>query len=213
MRTKVSRNQLIRRLVNLPTCLVGLEAGAGSHHIAHQIQLLGHDVRLIPAQYVKPFLNETATFCSPTRVILKRFAFRGAEAVQRPALTLLRSRRPSKAICCRCIACARALCGQALVAHGDGTPRALGERPGHCAGAGSAQRPAHFPVATGVPFRRQNDASTRGVLLIPSASPSAMPPTSGAPAVPMTPRPPTHLDERREFREAKDPHFVCPPYH
>ena len=54
---KVSRSQLVRRLVNLPTCLVGLEAGSGSHHIARQIQLLGHEVRLIPAQYVKPFLK------------------------------------------------------------------------------------------------------------------------------------------------------------
>jgi len=67
MRIKVSRNQLTRRLVNLPPGLVGLEAGSGSHHIARQIQTLGHDVRLIPAQYVKPFLNETATYCSPTR--------------------------------------------------------------------------------------------------------------------------------------------------
>ena len=68
MRIKVSRNQLVRRLVNLPPCLIGLEAGSGSHHIARQIQSLGHDVRLIPAQYVKPFLNETATYCPPTRV-------------------------------------------------------------------------------------------------------------------------------------------------
>jgi hypothetical protein len=67
MRIKVSRNQLVRWLVNLAPCLVGLEAGSGSHHIARQIVLLGHDVRLIPAQYVKPFLNETATYCSPTR--------------------------------------------------------------------------------------------------------------------------------------------------
>ena len=67
MRIKVSRNQLIRRLVNLPPCLIGLEAGSGSHHIARQIRQLGHDVRLIPAQYVKPFLNEAATYCSPTR--------------------------------------------------------------------------------------------------------------------------------------------------
>jgi hypothetical protein len=64
MRIKVSRNQLVRRLVNLPASLIGLEAGSGSHHIARKIQLLGHDVRLIPAQYVKPFLNETATYCS-----------------------------------------------------------------------------------------------------------------------------------------------------
>ena len=60
LRIKVSRNQLVRRLVNLPRCLVGLEAGSGSHHIARQIQALGHDVRLIPAQYVKPFLSPRA---------------------------------------------------------------------------------------------------------------------------------------------------------
>ena len=67
MRIKVSRNQLVRRLVNLPPCLIGLETGCGSHHIARQIVPLGHDVRLIPAQYVKPFLNGTATYCSPTQ--------------------------------------------------------------------------------------------------------------------------------------------------
>jgi ribosomal protein S6E (S10) len=39
MRVKVSRNQLVRRLVNLPPCLIGLEAGARSHHIARQIEL------------------------------------------------------------------------------------------------------------------------------------------------------------------------------
>jgi transposase len=42
LRTKVSRNQLERRLVNVPRCLIGLEAGSGSHHIARQIQALGH---------------------------------------------------------------------------------------------------------------------------------------------------------------------------
>ena len=41
MRIKVSRNQLIRRLVNLPPCLLGLEAGSGSHHVARQIKPLG----------------------------------------------------------------------------------------------------------------------------------------------------------------------------
>src|SRR5262252_10524444 len=38
MRIKVLRNQLVRRLVNLPSCLIGLEAGSGSHHIARQIE-------------------------------------------------------------------------------------------------------------------------------------------------------------------------------
>jgi hypothetical protein len=66
-RSSYQRIQLERRLANVPCRLVGMEAGCGSHHIARQIRALGHDVRLIPAQYVKPFLNETATYCSPTR--------------------------------------------------------------------------------------------------------------------------------------------------
>jgi hypothetical protein len=38
MRIKVSHNQLVRRLLNLPPCFLGLEAGSGSHHIARQIE-------------------------------------------------------------------------------------------------------------------------------------------------------------------------------
>ena len=35
--------------------VIRMEACAGAHHIGRQLQALGHDVRLIPAQYVKPF--------------------------------------------------------------------------------------------------------------------------------------------------------------
>jgi transposase len=49
----VSRGQLERRLANIPRCLMGMEACSGSHHIGRQLAALGHDVRLIPAQYVK----------------------------------------------------------------------------------------------------------------------------------------------------------------
>ena len=34
-----------------------MEACSGSHHIGRQLAAVGHDVRLIPAQYVKPFLK------------------------------------------------------------------------------------------------------------------------------------------------------------
>ena len=201
MRTKVSRNQLIRRLVNLPTCLVGLEAGAGSHHIAHQIQLLGHDVRLIPAQYVQERLprrrGDRRGSAAPT---MNFVAIKTPEQSDLLSLHRVRSRLVWPGLGCA---------WRWNTPSAWGAPGALRRRR-ECARARSL---SSATTATGVPSRRQNDASTRGVVLIPSASPSAMPPTSGAPAVPMTPRPPTHLDERREFREAKDPHFVCPPYH
>jgi transposase len=51
LQQKVSRGQLERRLSNIPRCLIGMEACSGSHHIARQLAALGHDVRLIPAQY------------------------------------------------------------------------------------------------------------------------------------------------------------------
>jgi hypothetical protein len=48
---------------SLARCLIGMEACSGSHHIGRRLAALGHDVRLIPAQYVKPFLKgSSATF-------------------------------------------------------------------------------------------------------------------------------------------------------
>jgi hypothetical protein len=52
-----ARHQLGRRLSNISRCLIGMEACSGTHFIARQLMALGHDVRLIPAQYVKPFLK------------------------------------------------------------------------------------------------------------------------------------------------------------
>lgn len=57
MQTKLSRLQLARRLANMPKCLIGMEACSGSHHLGRLLQAFGHDVRLMPAQYVKPFLK------------------------------------------------------------------------------------------------------------------------------------------------------------
>ena len=88
MRFKVSRSQLIRRLVNLPPCLIGLEAGSGSHHIAREIQPLGHDVRLIPAQYVKPFLKGHKNDYRDAEAI--------AEAVQRPTMHFVAIKTPEQ---------------------------------------------------------------------------------------------------------------------
>jgi transposase len=63
LRIKLSRPQLTQQLANLPPCLIGMEACAGAHHIGRQLQALGHDVRLIPAHYVKLFLKGHKTGC------------------------------------------------------------------------------------------------------------------------------------------------------
>src|SRR5260370_26021236 len=57
LRERLTRTALPKRLANIPPCLIGMEACAGAHHIGRKLASLGHDVRLMPAKYVKPFLK------------------------------------------------------------------------------------------------------------------------------------------------------------
>jgi transposase len=52
---KFSRAQLLAYTANLPSSLIGLEACAGAHGLASVLREQGHQVRLIPAQFVKPY--------------------------------------------------------------------------------------------------------------------------------------------------------------
>ncbi|MFM6991672.1 MAG: IS110 family transposase [Rhodoferax sp.] len=56
-RKKVSRSQLIQVLAQLPVCTVVMESCAGAHWLARRIEGLGHQVKLIAPQYVKPFVK------------------------------------------------------------------------------------------------------------------------------------------------------------
>jgi transposase len=78
LRQKTSRGQLERRFVNMSPCLIGMEACAGAHHLGRQLAALGHDVRLIPAQYVKPFVKGHKNDYRDAEAI--------AEAVGRPTM-------------------------------------------------------------------------------------------------------------------------------
>jgi len=88
LQLKVSRDQLNRRLANVPKCLIGLEACSGAHHIGRQLAALGHDVRLIPAQYVKPFLKGHKNDYRDAEAI--------AEAVQRPTMHFVTIKTPEQ---------------------------------------------------------------------------------------------------------------------
>jgi transposase len=55
VRRKFSRSQLLAYTANLPSSLVGIEACGGSHFLATALRDQGHEVRLIPAQFVKPY--------------------------------------------------------------------------------------------------------------------------------------------------------------
>ena len=57
VRRKFSQKQLLTYMANLVSSLVGLEACSGAHFLGRALRSQGHDVRLIPAQFVKPFVK------------------------------------------------------------------------------------------------------------------------------------------------------------
>ncbi len=57
VRRKLSRPQLLRFTANLRARLIGMEACGGSHFLGRRLREQGHEVRLIPAQYVKPYVK------------------------------------------------------------------------------------------------------------------------------------------------------------
>jgi len=78
LKCKLSRAQLQNRLANIPPCLIGMEACAGAHHLSRRLIALGHDARLMPAKYVKPYRKGHKNDY--------RDAEANAEAVQRPTM-------------------------------------------------------------------------------------------------------------------------------
>src|SRR5262245_18452534 len=88
LQLKCSRAQLERRLTNNPSCLIGIEACSGAHYISRQLATLRHDVRLIPAQYVKPFLKGHKNDYRDAEAI--------AEAVQRPTMHFVAIKTPEQ---------------------------------------------------------------------------------------------------------------------
>ena len=54
LRQKWSRGQVEARFANMPSCLIGMEACVGAHHLSRKLRTLGHDARLMPAKYGAP---------------------------------------------------------------------------------------------------------------------------------------------------------------
>lgn len=69
MKKRLSRPQLLKHFANCPRLLVGMEACAGSHHFARALTRLGHDVKLIPPQYVKAYLRGQKNDTNDARAI------------------------------------------------------------------------------------------------------------------------------------------------
>jgi transposase len=78
LRQKWSRGQVEARLANAQPCLIGMEACVGAHHLSRKLQALGHDARLMPAKYVRPYSKGEKNDYRDAEAI--------AEAVQRPTM-------------------------------------------------------------------------------------------------------------------------------
>ena len=62
----------------MPSCLIGMEACVGAHHLSRKLRTLGHDARLMPAKYVRPYSKGRKNDFRDVEAI--------AEAVQRPTM-------------------------------------------------------------------------------------------------------------------------------
>ena len=61
LRKVVRRERLLALLAQFPRCVVGMEACSGAHHWARELAELGHDARIIAAEFVRPFRKSWAT--------------------------------------------------------------------------------------------------------------------------------------------------------
>ena len=75
---KLKRQQLLSYIATLPPCLIVMEACGGANHWARAFQALGHEVKLIAPQYVKPFVKGNKNDYNDAEAI--------AEAAQRPQM-------------------------------------------------------------------------------------------------------------------------------
>src|SRR4029077_16589486 len=78
VRKAMRRAQVLRFFERLDPCLVGMERGGRSHYWAREISKFGHEVRLMPPAYVKPYVKRGKTDASDAEAI--------CEAVSRPTM-------------------------------------------------------------------------------------------------------------------------------
>ena len=77
-RRKLSRGKLLSFLAAQPPCTVAMEACAGAHYWGREIVALGHEVKLVPPIYVKPFVKRQKNDAADAEAI--------TEAAQRPTM-------------------------------------------------------------------------------------------------------------------------------
>jgi transposase len=88
LRKRLRREQVLAFFASLPRCRVAMEACASAHHWARVIGELGHEVRLIPPAYVKPFVKRQKNDAADAEAI--------CEAAQRPTMRFVAVKSEAK---------------------------------------------------------------------------------------------------------------------
>ena len=88
LRRKLKRRYVVAFFEKLAPCLVGIEACASSHHWARQLQALGHNVRLMPPAYVKPYVKRQKNDATDAEAI--------CEAVSRANMRFVPTKTPEQ---------------------------------------------------------------------------------------------------------------------
>jgi transposase len=78
LKRKLARDKVLAFFATLPPCLVGLEACGAAHYWARELARLGHEVRLMPPQYVRPYVKTNKHDAADAEAC--------CEAVQRPGM-------------------------------------------------------------------------------------------------------------------------------
>jgi transposase len=88
VRKSLRRAQMLPFFAKLPPCLVGIEACGASHHWARELIKLGHEVRLMPPAYVKPYVKRGKTDAADAEAV--------CEAVTRPTMRFVPVKSPEQ---------------------------------------------------------------------------------------------------------------------
>ena len=91
LRRRVRRDTLIDLVAKLPSCIVGMEACCGAHHLGRLFAAQGHDVRLMSPEYVRPYVKAQKNDDRDAEGI--------AEAATRPTMRSSRRRQKINSIC------------------------------------------------------------------------------------------------------------------
>ncbi|MDX7776289.1 IS110 family transposase, partial [Aeromonas caviae] len=76
LKKQLKRDQMMAFFTNLPPCLIGMEACGSAHYWANKLQRLGHTVKLMAPQFVKPYVKTNKNDVADAEAI--------CEAVSRP---------------------------------------------------------------------------------------------------------------------------------